>query len=78
MECVSSFGIQSKINSASSWRHRVQKMSSTSTEVDDAYTPYQGDQPKEALSEIFIPQVLPNDIEEELLWVPQTESVSFR
>ena len=53
-------------------------MSSTSTEVDDAYTPYQGDQPKEALAEIFIPQVLPNDIEEELLWVPQTESVSFR
>lgn len=78
LECVSSFGIQSKTNGASIWRHGAQKMSSTSTEVDDAYTPYQGEQPKEALSEIFIPQVLPSDIDEELLWVPQTESVSFR
>jgi hypothetical protein len=47
-------------------------------EKDNAFQPYQGIQPKEALSEIFIPQVLPNDVDDELLWVPQTDSVSFR
>ena len=53
---------------------------------DDAYTPYQGEQPKEALSEIFVPQVfshslnkgVDDNIDEEKLWVPQTDSVSFR
>jgi 2,4'-dihydroxyacetophenone dioxygenase len=46
---------------------------------EDAFKPYQGEQPKEALSEIFIPQVLPQEgVDEELLWVPQTDTVSFR
>ena len=46
--------------------------------------PYQGEQPKEALSEIFVPQVFSHalsngdDLDDERLWVPQTESVSFR
>lgn len=45
----------------------------------DAYKPYQGEQPKEALNEIFIPQVMPVEgVDEELLWVPQTDTVSFR
>jgi hypothetical protein len=30
------------------------------------------------LSEIFVPQVLPEGVDEELLWVPQTDCVSFR
>lgn len=52
-------------------------------ETKDTYIPYQGKQPTDALSEIFIPHVLPgsqdDDVhDEELLWVPQTESVSFR
>lgn len=51
---------------------------SAAAEVDEAYTPYQGEQPKEALSEIFIQQVIPEGVDEELLWVPQTDSVSFR
>lgn len=38
--------------------------------------PYQGEQFSDALAEIFVAQALPCD--EELLWVPQTESVSFR
>ncbi|VEU43489.1 unnamed protein product [Pseudo-nitzschia multistriata] len=52
--------------------------------VDEAFTPYRGEQPKEALSEIFVPQVFSHsldgveNIEEEKLWVPQTDSVSFR
>ena len=51
---------------------------------DEAFTPYRGEQPKEALSEIFVPQVFSHslngveNIDEEKLWVPQTESVSFR
>jgi 2,4'-dihydroxyacetophenone dioxygenase len=61
-----------------------------SEEDKDAYTPYQGEQSKEALSEIFIPQVFshnPSSIEnislssseyEDSLWVPQTDTVSFR
>ena len=45
----------------------------------DAFKPYEGEQPKEALSEIFIPQVLPQEgVDDELLWVPQTDTVSFR
>jgi 2,4'-dihydroxyacetophenone dioxygenase len=60
------------------------KDSSTDVSKSDDYTPYQGDQPKDALSEIFVPQVfshsLPNgeQLDDERLWVPQTESVSFR
>lgn len=52
---------------------------------DDAFQPYKGKQPEEALSEIFIQSVFPKenqdsntDIDESLLWVPQTDSVSFR
>jgi len=35
---------------------------------------------KEGLSEIFVPQILPPKgiVDEELLWVPQTDTVSFR
>jgi quercetin dioxygenase-like cupin family protein len=56
----------------------------SSKNVDDAYTPYQGEQPKEALSEIFVPQVFGHTLEsgeqldDERLWVPQTDTVSFR
>ncbi|KAL3944068.1 MAG: hypothetical protein SGBAC_001852 [Bacillariaceae sp.] len=53
-------------------------LQSTAAEtVDEAYKPYQGEQAKEALPEIFVQQVMP-DVDEELLWVPQTETVSFR
>lgn len=45
---------------------------------EEAYQPYRGQQPKNGLPEIFIPDVLPPNIEEESLWVPQTDSVSFR
>lgn len=51
---------------------------------DDAFKPYQGEQPKEALSEIFVPQVFGHtlqdgsDLDDERLWVPQTDTVSFR
>lgn len=48
------------------------------TATDESHQPYRGVQPAEALSEIFIPKVLPVDVNEELLWAPQTESVSFR
>jgi 2,4'-dihydroxyacetophenone dioxygenase len=57
---------------------RLGSLSSADAEVDEAYKPYQGEQPKEALPEIFIQRVLPEDVDEELLWVPQTDSVSFR
>lgn len=50
----------------------------TDVDVDEAYQPYTGEQPVEALSEIFQAQVMPNGIDEELLWVPQTDCVSFR
>jgi 2,4'-dihydroxyacetophenone dioxygenase len=53
-------------------------MAATVDADKDAYQPYQGQQPKEGLPEIFVPQVLPPDVDEELLWVPQTDSVSFR
>jgi hypothetical protein len=44
---------------------------------NDSYQPYRGEQPSDALPEIFIPQVLPG-VDDELLWVPQTDCVSFR
>ncbi|CAB9505281.1 Cupin 2, conserved barrel [Seminavis robusta] len=46
--------------------------------VDEAFEPYRGPQPVEALPDIFVPQVLPEEVDEELLWVPQTDTVSFR
>jgi 2,4'-dihydroxyacetophenone dioxygenase len=56
------------------------------TKNNSAYEPYAGAQPKEALAEIFVPQVLPSsssslfdpDGDDERLWVPQTDCVSFR
>jgi 2,4'-dihydroxyacetophenone dioxygenase len=55
-------------------------LASTATMDKDAepFQPYQGDQPNEGLPEIFVPQIVPEGIDEELLWVPQTDSVSFR
>lgn len=44
----------------------------------DAYEPYRGAQPPDALSEIFIRNAIPDDVPDELLWVPQTDTVSFR
>jgi 2,4'-dihydroxyacetophenone dioxygenase len=50
----------------------------------DAFMPYQGDQPKEALSDIFVPQIFSHSLadgqqlDDERLWVPQTDCVSFR
>lgn len=46
-----------------------------------AYQPYRGAQPADALSEIFVRQAVPDEEEDdndELLWVPQTDTVSFR
>ena len=79
---------------SSNERHQLhvpeQTTHAKSEQDKDAYTPYQGEQPKEALSDIFIPQVLshnPSSIEnislssseyEDSLWVPQTDTVSFR
>ena len=54
------------------------------SEDDEAFQPYRGEQPKEALPDIFVPNVMPSSdssidgIDEELLWVPQTDTVSFR
>ena len=56
---------------------------------DHAFVPYQGKQYSEAAKEIFIPHVLSHQydgeehlgkekIDDDLLWVPQTASVSFR
>mmetsp|Transcript_13141 Transcript_13141/g.15801 ORF Transcript_13141/g.15801 Transcript_13141/m.15801 type:complete len:227 (+) Transcript_13141:42-722(+) len=57
----------------------VSKESSNADVVDDeAYQPYAGVQAPEALPDIFVPNVLPEGVDEELLWVPQTDSVSFR
>jgi 2,4'-dihydroxyacetophenone dioxygenase len=53
----------------------------------DDYAQFRGEQPKEALAEIFVPHVMRHHdpqggsgagIDDELLWVPQTETVSFR
>lgn len=67
------------------------------TAAADAYEPYRGSQPPEALPEIFIRQALPGEgttattttststpissddlLSDERLWVPQTDTVSFR
>jgi len=53
---------------------------------DEKYQPYRGAQPPEALPEIFVPHVMmPDsitsdvvDFDDNLLWVPQTDTVSFR
>lgn len=49
-------------------------------DIDEAFLPYAGKQPAEALPEIFVAKALPDvdNINEEMLWVPQTETVSFR
>lgn len=45
----------------------------------EAFQPYAGEQPAEALPEIFQPQVMSmSGVNEEDLWVPQTDCVSFR
>lgn len=54
----------------------------------EMHQPYRGPKIPEALPEIFIPSILPHEnnhksdnqdgIDEELLWVPQTDTVSFR
>lgn len=49
-----------------------------SEEIDEAFQPYRGAQPVEALPDIFVQNVMPSDVDEELLWVPQTDTVSFR
>jgi 2,4'-dihydroxyacetophenone dioxygenase len=52
--------------------------------MTEEFMPYQGDQPKEALPEIFVPQIFCHtltdgqQLDDERLWVPQTNSVSFR
>ena len=67
----------------------IGKMSETNLKsgtTADAYEPYRGLQPPEALPEIFIPHVYqahpaedaPTADQDELLWVPQTDTVSFR
>jgi 2,4'-dihydroxyacetophenone dioxygenase len=55
-----------------------QSASATNGVDSDAYQPYQGKQASEALPEIFVPQVMPEGVDEDLLWVPQTDTVSFR
>jgi hypothetical protein len=58
---------------------RSSQAASAANSVDkDAYQPYQGKQASEALPEIFVPQVMPEGVNEDLLWVPQTDTVSFR
>jgi len=44
--------------------------------VDEARQPFAGEKPASALSEIFLASAMPDA--DERLWVPQTESVSFR
>ena len=61
--------------------HALSRMAqSVNSNVDEAFLPYAGKQPAEALSEIFVSKALPDvgDINEEMLWVPQTDTVSFR
>ena len=36
-------------------------LSSSTAAVDEAFLPYQGEQPKEALNEIFVQKALPDD-----------------
>lgn len=45
------------------------------TPDDDAFKPYQLPFPKDALAEIVVPSAMPDD---ERIWVPQAENVSFR
>ena len=54
-----------------------EQLTVNSEEKSEDFIPYQGAQPKEALPEIFVPSVLP-DNDDERLWVPQTDTVSFR
>ena len=74
-----------KWNSLSSQSSHTMEETQISKSINDneAYQPYRGEQPTDALSEIFIPQVLPalDDtlvVDDEKLWVPQTDTVSFR
>lgn len=78
-------GLPSRMSSSMAGKNIIiaAMVESTGTETltvkdEDAYQPYQGKQPTEGLPEIFVPRVLPEDMDEELLWVPQTDSVSFR
>lgn len=64
-------------------QEETQKESDACDEADDEYEPYRGEQPKEALGEIFVQNVFGHSLddvafEEEHLWVPQTDTVSFR
>ncbi|CAJ1959062.1 unnamed protein product [Cylindrotheca closterium] len=77
VDYVDGFAPTSQGKVSTSDRTATTLLQSTAETVDEAYKPYQGEQPKEALSEVFIPQVMP-DVDEELLWVPQTDTVSFR
>lgn len=52
--------------------------STVNGETNDDYQPFRGEQPSDALPEIFVPNVMPEGVDEELLWVPQTDCVSFR
>ncbi len=45
------------------------------TEDKSPLTPYQHPMPKDAIPEIIVPEAIAND---ERIWVPQTDSVSFR
>lgn len=72
-------GATSKLPPTSRLTASVASDASSSTANDsEKYQPYRGEQPADALSEIFVPQVLPEGVDEELLWVPQTDCVSFR
>ena len=62
---------------------RKATITDTNTESDavdenEAFQPYRGPQAVEALPDIFVQNVLPSGVDEELLWVPQTDTVSFR
>jgi 2,4'-dihydroxyacetophenone dioxygenase len=56
---------------------RTSTNNDSASSKDERFQPYRGEQPAEALSEIFVTQVLPDD-DEEKLWVPQTDCVDFR
>jgi len=80
----SSTALQMNVAVAAAAVKKKKEAAVATVEDEEAYTPYQGEQHQEALPEIFVPQVMPstatniNDEDEELLWVPQTDSVSFR